>query len=261
MCTLLQSIHESCQALSHFSMWLKHDPFFHNDHHAPPLSRAFVPSIIRSQTTPTSPAIVNNPCFSIRGVIIDIHGKIVPSIDKLTFPFLAYGPSTKCSNETQVSKIITSSSWGSSLWVSSSIHVYKLYDRGPTWSISSSYSIIVASATSSIITTFYSLLAQSVTSSCSIAQPSLRSSSLTLFSKTSSSFQIRGISSFDRFNLFNVSKSFALHSSKPTMPCRSAWPKHKASPLVNLFHHSPKSPWYSTCHLQNLSSLPSLQSS
>jgi len=40
--------------LANLSMWLKHDPFLHNDHHVPPLSWPFGPSAIRSQTTPIS---------------------------------------------------------------------------------------------------------------------------------------------------------------------------------------------------------------
>ena len=105
VCVLLQSIHESCRALSQFSMWLKHDPILRNDHHVPPLSRAFAPSIIRSQTTPTSPATINNPYFSIQGLIIEIHGKIFHYICKLTLPFPTYGPSSKCSNEIHASYI------------------------------------------------------------------------------------------------------------------------------------------------------------
>src|ERR1700733_15283088 len=85
----------SMSHVGHLAMWLKHDPFLHNDHQVPPLSRAFVPSTIRSQTTPTSPATINNPCFSIQGLIINIHGKMLPNIGKLALPFPAYSPSTK----------------------------------------------------------------------------------------------------------------------------------------------------------------------
>ena len=69
---------------------------------------------------------------------------------------------------------------------------------------------------------------------CSIAQPGWRSSSSTFLSKTSISSWICGFSSFISFKLHKVSKSFPSDSSKPAMSSRSAWPKHDASPLLNL---------------------------
>ena len=155
VCALLQSVHESCWTFSHFSIWLKHDPFLCDNQYVPPVSQEFSPSAIRSQTIPTRSVTVNVPCLSIQGLILDIHGTILHRIGKLIFHFPAYGPSTKRSNETQVSVVLTSS-WGSSISISSSTNVYKLQYPSPTWTISSSSSIIVVSTTSSNITAFSS---------------------------------------------------------------------------------------------------------